>query len=110
MQRYISLATLAALLGLTVGQNNTFLSNSTKEVELKSAKTACKIYKSLTYWDLSTMMHTDENGKPLDSIIPMVENIGYGPNAKLHYNLCAYTNSPCGDDKENVFAYISRTS
>jgi hypothetical protein len=118
MKRYISLVTLAALLGCSLAQDATtttttpsstekFLEDEKREVILKSAKAACKVYSDLTYWDLSTMTNKDENGNITDYTISLLPTAGYGADAVLHYNLCAYTKAQCNN--ENVFAYISRT-
>lgn len=86
-----------------------FLKEQSAKFRKDAAKSACYIYQDLTYFDLTHMVSKDATtGAPVDKVINLLsvnDITRYGANAKLHYNLCAYTTEQCND--QNVFAYIT---
>ena len=112
MKRYISLCSLAALLGFSLAAGNdtsSFLNDKEAQFLRDSAKAACYIYKDLTYFDLTPLQNRNDSGYPVDNVTSLnVVSSNYGVAPQLHFNLCAYTQDKCRGN--NTFAYITSTT
>jgi hypothetical protein len=93
MKRFISIVSLAALLGVSLADSKEFLTQQ------KLAKMACYMQKNLNVFDLTYLA-----ARPTDTSNVKDYSVVMTDGSKLVYNLCQYTQEQCAE--HNTFGYI----